>query len=769
MRVFRSAFAVFLISFFLTSSLSAQLPSTSLGKRPSASLGARPSASLGARPSVPLGARPSASLGARPSVPLGARPSASLGSRVDDLLARMTLEEKISRMRNHSPAIPRLGIPEYDWWNECLHGVARNGVATVFPQAIGLAATWDRELIRRIADAISTEARAKHHEDARNNKRGAYQGLTFWSPNINIFRDPRWGRGQETYGEDPFLTARIGVAFVRGLQGDDAKYLKTIATAKHFAVHSGPEATRHSFDARISKRDLYETYLPAFEALIREGGAWSVMGAYNRLAGVPCCANDFLLRKTLRDDWGFRGYVVTDCGAIWDMYTGHRTSANAAEASVLAVKAGADLTCGSEYDSLAQAVQQGLITEKEIDVSVRRLLEAQFRLGMFDPPELVPYAAIPFSENDSPEHDALARKAAQASIVLLKNAGNTLPLKKDISTVAVIGPYADNIDVLLGNYNGTPSHPVTLLQGIRNKMSDRSRVLYARGMDAPESGRPVSQASIDSAVAIAKQAEVVITVLGISPMLEGEELNVRIPGFKSGDRTTLNLPAGEEQLLRALHATGKPVVLVLTGGSALAVDWENANIPAIVDAWYPGQQGGNAVADVLFGDHNPSGRLPVTFYSALNDLPPFEQYGMAGRTYRYLGSKPLYPFGHGLSYTIFRYDGLEIGGYRIPASDTIHVSFRVTNTGRFDGDEVSQLYVRSLDPTPGSPAKSLKGFRRTFIKKGGQETVRIAVPVRELRVYDDEAAGCVVRPGRYEIQIGASSEDIRLTGNVEVY
>ena len=696
-------------------------------------------------------------------------PSISRGERIDDLLSRMTLEEKISRMRNHSPEIPRLGIPEYDWWNECLHGVARNGVATVFPQAIGLAATWDPELIRRVAEAISTEARAKHHEDARNNRRGAYQGLTFWSPNINIFRDPRWGRGQETYGEDPFLTARIGVAFVRGLQGDDPTYLKTIATAKHFAVHSGPEATRHSFDARISKRDLFETYLPAFEALIREGGAWSVMGAYNRLDGVPCCASDFLLKKTLRDAWGFRGYVVTDCGAIWDMYTGHHTSPNAAEASTLAVKAGADLTCGDEYDSLAQAVQQGLITEKEIDVSVRRLLEAQFQLGMFDPPELVPYASIPFSENDSPVHDVLARKAAQASIVLLKNSGSLLPLKKDIPRIAVVGPYADNIEVLLGNYNGTPSHPVTILQGIKNAVANGVTVLHAQGMEAPETGRPATQASIDSAVEIAKRSDIVIAVLGISPLLEGEEMSVNVPGFNGGDRTNLNLPAGEEQLLRALHATGVPVVLVLTGGSALAVDWEHANIPAIMAAWYPGQQGGNAVADALFGECNPSGRLPVTFYSALNELPPFEHYDMAGRTYRYFNSKPLYPFGHGLSYTSFLYDELEIGEYRIPADDTIHVSFRVANTGNFDGDEVSQLYVRSLDAPAGSPIKSLKGFRSSFIKKGGQETIRIAVPVRELRVYDDVLGAYVVRPGKYEIQIGASSEDIRLIGRVEVF
>ncbi len=687
--------------------------------------------------------------------------------RVDDLVTRMTIKEKVSQMQNHAKAIPRLGVAAYDWWSEALHGVARNGVATVFPQAIGMAATWDPALIQAEADVISTEARAKHHEAVRNNERGIYQGLTFWSPNVNIFRDPRWGRGQETYGEDPFLTSRIAVGFVRGLQGDDPRYLKVIATPKHFAVHSGPDPQRHMFDARTSRRDLYETYLPAFEACLTEAGAWSVMGAYNRYEGEACCASSLLLGRILRGSWKFPGYVVSDCGAINDMVEGHKIVANPMEASVLAVKAGCDLTCGNEYESLVEAVSRGLITEGTIDLSVRRLMEARFRLGMFDPPGSVRYAQIPYAENDTPEHSRLALTVAQESMVLLKNSGNTLPLKKDLKSIAVIGPNADALDVLLGNYNGTPSHPVTVLQGIRNHVSPDTKVLYARGCELVEGVSPKTDSTGD-ALALAQQADVIIAVMGISPALEGEEMSVNLKGFSGGDRTDIALPALQQSLLRALAGLGKPLVLVVMNGSAVAVPRDDQTVRAILEAWYPGQQGGNAVADVLFGDYNPAGRLPVTFYKSVSDLPSFDNYAMEGRTYRYFHGEPLYPFGFGMSYTRFEYTKVAVSKPVVRQSESIRVRATVKNAGGMAGDEVVQVYVRLLESPVSQPVRSLKGFQRAHFRKGETRTIEISLPVASLRRYDENADRYVVDPGTYELQVGASSSDIRKTITVRV-
>jgi beta-glucosidase len=835
----------------------------------------------------------------------------SFERRVDDLVHRMTLDEKIFQMQYQAPAIPRLGIPEYNWWNECLHGVARNGIATVFPQAIGMAATWDPELIHAEADVISTEARAKHHEDARNGKRGIYSGLTFWSPNINIFRDPRWGRGQETYGEDPCLTSRMGVEFIRGLQGDNPKFFKVVATPKHYAVHSGPESSRHSFDARTSPRDLYETYLPAFEAAISDGGAWSIMGAYNSFMGMPCCANDLLLKKILRDKWSFRGYVVSDCGAIRDIYKGHKIVQTPAEASALAVKTGCDLTCGDEYGSLFEAINTGLLEEEDIDRSVKRLMTARMKLGMFDPPESVPYASIPITQNDSPDHQALALLIAQKSLVLLKNDRKTLPFQKNIKSIAVIGPEAEESDVLLGNYNGTPSKPITVVDGIRLKVGPQVFVRSVRGCDlaenmftklppipeknlftsagnkrrpgllgsyypnkefagepryeqidtiidfdwqgsAPFDGFPQKDFSVrwtgflsvdhsgkyiigvtmddgarlflddsllvedweqtsartitkevdlkastlhtlkleyyqrggsacvslgwrqlemdpmNEAITAAKEADVVVMVLGLSPTLEGEEMKLQLKGFSGGDRTNLELPDTQRHLLEEVMKLKKPTAMVILNGSALSINWAKDNVPAILEAWYPGQAGGIAIADALFGDVNPGGKLPVTFYTSINDLPPFDDYSMAGRTYRYFQGKPLFPFGYGLSYTTFSYESIVLDKKIVTSLDTVHVQIKIRNVGTVDGDEVVQLYVK--DPREASirPLHSLKSFRRIHLHAGESQNVMLPFAVKDLRVYDEETEKLQILPGTYEIEVGNSSADIKLNGQIKV-
>jgi beta-glucosidase len=692
------------------------------------------------------------------SLPPYKDPSLPIERRVDDLIKRMTLEEKVSQMMNAAPAIKRLDIPEYDWWNEGLHGVARAGYATVFPQAIGLAAMWDTNLMFSVADVISTEARAKYNESVRRGERGRYKGLTFWSPNINIFRDPRWGRGQETYGEDPFLTSRMGVAFVKGLQGNDPRYLKVVATPKHYAVHSGPEPERHGFDAKAFERDLRETYLPAFRATVVEGQAASVMCAYNRTNGAPCCANKELLTNILRKEWNFGGYVVSDCGAITDIWKGHHFADSEASASALAVKAGTDLSCGREYASLIQAVKDGLMSEAEIDTALKRLLTARFRLGMFDPPEIVPYSRIPFSENDSPAHRELALKAARESIVLLKNENNTLPLKKDVQTIAIIGPNADTLEVLLGNYNGQPSKFVTPLAGIRSKVSPATKVLYSQGTD--KLGAPARTASPSGdktlradALDKARQADVVVMVMGISPLVEGEEMKVNLEGFRGGDRTDITLPKAQEDLLKEIKALGKPVVLVLMNGSALAVNWADKNIEAIIEAWYPGEEGGAGLADVLFGDYNPGGRLPVTFYKSVSQLPPFEDYSMRGRTYRYFKNDPLYPFGFGLSYTKFKYSNLRLSARSVQAGESVQVSAEVENVGGRAGDEVVELYVTDVLASVPVPIRSLKGINRIFLKPGEKRRVSFTLSPEQLSLIDDHGKR-VLEPGEFLVTIG---------------
>jgi beta-glucosidase len=690
-------------------------------------------------------------------------PDQPIADRVKDLVGRMTVEEKISQMVYNAPAIDRLGVPAYNWWNECLHGVARAGIATVFPQAIGLAATWNLDLIRQIATAIGDEGRAKHHEFVRQGQREIYQGLTFWTPNINIFRDPRWGRGQETYGEDPYLTAAVGVTFVKALQGDSPRYLKAAACAKHYAVHSGPEAERHRFNAIASERDMRDTYLPAFEALVREAQVESVMGAYNRTNGEACCASPTLLEKILRQEWGFQGHVVSDCWAIRDIYTTHGLVKTPEEAAAMAVKAGCDLNCGNTYPALVDAVKQGLIDEATITQAVERLFTTRFKLGMFDPAERVAYAQIPYAVNDCEAHKALALRAARESIVLLKNSDHFLPLEKTIKKIAVIGPNADWPPVLLGNYNGTPSSIVSPLDGIRAAVSPETTVTYARGCSITSS----DTSGFDEAVSLAREADVAILFIGLSQAVEGEEGQTEgLPeGERSqGDRTHIDLPGVQEDLLKAVHATGTPVVVVLINGSAVAVNWAAAHVPAIVEAWYPGQAGGTAIADVLFGDYNPSGRLPVTFYKSVDQLPAFTDYNMAGRTYRYMTEEPLYPFGYGLSYTRFLYDNLKIGF--VPGQDAVTVSAEITNIGGVAGDEVVQLYLRDLESSVTRPNLELKGFARVPLEPGASKTVTFELHVSLLSFYKDGAY--VVEPGQFEVLVGPSSADHRLRGSFRV-
>lgn len=824
-------------------------------------------------------------------------PSLSMEARVDDLVSRMTLDEKISQMMNQAPAIERLGIPEYNWWNEGLHGVARAGRATVFPQAIGLAATWDENLMHRVATAIGDEARAKHHEFVRRNKRFLYQGLTMWSPNINIFRDPRWGRGQETYGEDPFLTGRMGVQFIKGLQGDDSVYYKTIATVKHFAVHSGPEPERHVFDAQSSEKDFFETYVPQFEMGIREGKAYSVMCAYNRLNGEACCGSHGLLNELLRQQWQFNGYIVSDCEAITDIYAYHKIVPTPEEAAALAVKSGTDLECGKVFASLKTAVEKQLISEEEINTAVKRLFLARFKLGQFDPPHLVKYAQTPYEVVDNPVHRALALEATRKSIVLLKNENNTLPLKKDLKSIAVIGPNADQWLMLLGNYNGVPAKAVTPLEGIKEKIGSNTKVLFAQGCELADgmpmfytiparalftpsgtpglqveyfnnrewSGDPLFTATDsvldvnwrdqaprgdmdddnfsvrwtgllqpdqtgtyqfgfistcntrlyveDSLVAktvyhfrdeygdprlrksvpihleagkrykirieaaesyadaqvqlvwaapkpdlrqeaidIARQADAVVLCMGITPRMEGEEMDIAIAGFRGGDRTALELPRVQQQLIRDIHALGKPVVLVLLNGSALAINWEEQNIPAIMEAWYPGQAAGTAIADVLFGDYNPAGRLPVTFYKSAADLPAFDDYSMQGRTYRYFSGEPLYPFGYGLSYSTFQYDQLQADA-SIRAGDSLRVSVQVKNTGAMAGDEVVQVYLSDAKKVEGHPLRWLAGFTRIHLQPGEARTVNITIRPDAFAFYSADKKRTIV-PGTYLISVG---------------
>ncbi len=698
-------------------------------------------------------------------------PDLSITERVQDLVSRLTIEEKCGQMLHEAPAIERLGIPSYNWWNECLHGVARAGVATVFPQAIGLAAMWHEPFLYRIACTISDEARAKHHEFLREGDTNYYAGLTYWTPNINIFRDPRWGRGHETYGECPYLTSRLGVAFCKGLEGDDPTYLKLVATAKHYAVHSGPEGDRHSFNAKVSPKDLRETYLPAFHACVTEAGVHSIMGAYNRTNGEVCCGSKTLLQKILREEWGFEGYVVSDCWAIRDFHEHHKITAKPTESAAMAVKNGCDLNCGCIYEKLLEAIQEGLLDEAAIDTAVSRLMEARIRLGMFDPPESVPYAQIPYEINDCEEHRAMALEAARESIVLLKNDG-LLPLRKDIRSLAVIGPNAYSSYVLLGNYHGTPSETVTPLDGIRAAVSEGTKVWYAEGCDL--TGTRVTHCApsgrLSEAVSVAKRADAVVLCLGLDSRIEGEQGDT---GNESaaGDKMHLNLPGLQQQLLETVTAVGKPVILVIISGSALGVTWADTHCNAVMQAWYPGEEGGTAIADVLFGDYSPAGRLPVTFYKSIDDCPDFRDYSMANRTYRYFEGEPLYPFGYGLSYTRFDYANLRLSEARVAAADlaageAVTVSVDVTNAGTHAGDEVVQLYVTDTAASVTVPKRDLRGFRRIHLAVGETQTVTLPLPAKALSLID--AAGRrVLEPGTFVVTVGGSQPDARsvaLTG-----
>jgi beta-glucosidase len=690
-------------------------------------------------------------------------PDLPLETRVDDLIARLTVVEKAGQMLHASPAIPRLGLPAYNWWNEGLHGVARAGLATVFPQAIGLAAMWSATRLHEVATAISDEARAKHHEYLRQDDRGMYKGLTVWSPNINIFRDPRWGRGHETYGECPYLTARLAVAFCRGLQGDDPRYLKTVATPKHFAAHSGPEALRHGFDAVVSLKDLRETYLPAFHACITEARAQSIMSAYNRMNGEACSASATLLGRILRGEWGFGGFVVSDCGAIRDIHENHKLTRTLEESAALAVKNGCDLECGCTYERLPAAVEQGRLAESDLDRCLRRLFRARMQLGVFDPPARVPYAAIPYEVNDSALHRALARTSARESMVLLKNAAGTLPLAADLASIAVIGPNAYDHHVLVANYSGEPSQAVTPLEGIRAAVSGSTKVWYAQGcrrqgLDTDGLNR---SGNISEAVSVAQRADAVILCLGLSADIEGEEGDAG-SSHAAGDRTDLGLTGLQQRLLETIAALGKPTVLVVIAGSALDLSWahESASVGAILQAWYPGEEAGNALGDLLFGEASPAGRLPITFPRRLSDVPDFRSYAMKGRTYRYLDKAPLYPFGYGLSYTRFEYEEAKVSAVQVRAGDDVRVTAKVKNVGLRPSDEVVQLYLTDLEASCAVPHHSLRGFERIHLEPGQDREVAFDLGPRDLSLIDDRGQR-VLEPGRFRASIGGSQPDAR--------
>ncbi|HEY1788014.1 MAG TPA: glycoside hydrolase family 3 C-terminal domain-containing protein, partial [Verrucomicrobiae bacterium] len=703
-------------------------------------------------------------------------PAQPVDARTQDLISRMSLAERASQLMADAPALPRLGIPAYSYRNECAHGVADAGVATVFPQVIGMSATWDPALIQTEADAAATEARAKFNDYTRGHHGNTiiHHGLSFYAPNINIVRDPRWGRGQETFGEDPFLTSQMAVAFIDGMQGDNPKYMKTIACAKHFAVHSGPEPLRRSFNATPPESDLYNTYLVAFQAAVQQGHVGSIMGSYNALNGTPNCCNPFLLTDILRNQWGFDGFVVSDGGAIQNIWRFHKYVATPEEAAAVAVKAGCNLFSGTimtgRYPDrcfmvLGQMLKESLLTEQQIDGALARTLAARFKLGLFDPAEDVPWSNVGIDQNDTPEHRALALKVAEESIVLLKNNG-VLPIHRaGIKRIAVIGPNADAGKMLYGNYNGTSSQPVTILDGIKAAAGPDIEVTYAAGCPLAVKNDHSNQPAPDmtaNAVAAAKAADLVIYVGGLDSTLECEEHDVDYQGFLGGDRTRIELPAVQEDLLKALYATGKPVVVVNCTGSAIAMPWEAGHLPAIVQAWYPGEEGGKAVAEVLFGDVNPAARLPLTFYQSTADLPDFENYSMSNRTYRYFSGKPLYAFGYGLSYTTFKYSGAKLADATVSSDNTIHLSFTLKNAGRYDGDEVAQVYFHNLHSPAAEPKLVLCGFQRVHVARGGKASVTLDIPVKQFRYWDGTKKQFTVDSGKYELLIGAASDDIRL-------
>jgi beta-glucosidase len=838
------------------------------------------------------------------SKPAYLNPSLPAEQRAADLVGRMTLEEKGTQLLNQARAIPRLNVPAYDWWSESLHGVANVKGTTEFPEPIGLGATFDPAAIHQMAVAISTEGRIKYVQAVRaKGHSDIMEGLDFWAPNINIFRDPRWGRGQETYGEDPFLTGRMGVAFVTGMQGDDPHYYRTISTPKHFAVHSGPESTRHSADVTVSKHDEIDTYLPAFRATVTEAKADSVMCAYNSINGQPACANEFLLQDQLRGKWGFKGYVVSDCGAVIDIFNGHHFKPTQPQASAISLQRGMDNECGDfmakvnddhDYRPYLDAVKQGFLKESEIDVALNRLFTARMKLGLFDPPEMVPYTKIDEKLLNSDEHRALARKLANEAMVLLKNDG-VLPLKTSGIKIAVVGPLADQTKVLLGNYTGTPTHTVSVLEGLKEEFPEATinyvqgtqflskeaspvpsallttdgkpgvKANYSRldltasmdpkatppaslltrvepnidlssaplpieiagvkplavqwettltpsetsdynigmaangffrvsvdgkpiasdwqsssadpklgrvhleagkpvkleiGYGASETGNPearlvwakVNLKTSPESIAAAKAADVVVAVVGITSELEGEEMPVNEEGFKGGDRTSIDLPKPEQELLEAMAATRKPLVVVLTNGSALGMNWAQQHANAILEAWYPGEEGGTAVAQTLSGRNNPGGRLPVTFYKSVDQLPPFEDYSMKGRTYRYFSGTPLYPFGYGLSYTAFSYKGLTVPTTPVVAGSPVVAEVTVTNSGRRAGDEVAQLYL-TFPSVPGAPLRALRAFQRVHLEPGAAQKLRFELKDRDLSMVT-EAGDPIIAEGQYSISVG---------------
>ena len=668
-------------------------------------------------------------------------PLRPLQERVADLVGRLTVDEKIAQLVHDTPAIPRLGIPAYNWWNEALHGVARHGRATVFPQAIGLAATFDEALVREVATVIANEARAKFNAARELDNRGRYAGLTFWSPNINIFRDPRWGRGQETYGEDPFLTGRLGVAFVRGLQGDHPKILKTAACAKHFAVHSGPEGVRHEFDARPSPKDLHETYLPAFEVLVREARVEGVMSAYNRVYGEPASGSPLLLQDILRKQWGFAGYVVSDCWALVDFHAHHRVTKTGVESAAKALLAGVNLNCGDTYPSLRAALANKLVTEAQIDRALSTLLQTRFRLGLFDPS--TPYDGLLPDIVGSEAHARVARRAAAASLVLLKNAKATLPLSKKIKRLSLLGPYAADGYVLLGNYFGHSARLVTLVEGITSKIDAGATLEFRHAFLADRT----SPNPIDWTTRSAHKSDAIVVTLGLSGLIEGEE-GAAVASPHKGDRTTLDLPPNQLEYLRRLRRAGnKPIIAVVFGGSALALGEVAALSDAVLLGWYPGQEGGAAIADVLFGDVAPSGRLPLTFPNSVEELPAFEDYAMAGRGYRYAETKPLYPFGFGLSFTRVSYEKLELSARKIAAGSPIRATVTVRNPGSVSVEEVVQLYLTDVKASVRVPRASLVGFRRVRLSPGRAKTVVFEVPAAAMQVVADS--------GKRQLEAGA--------------
>ncbi|MCL2776200.1 MAG: glycoside hydrolase family 3 C-terminal domain-containing protein [Oscillospiraceae bacterium] len=692
-------------------------------------------------------------------------PALSVEQRAADLVSRLTLDEKIAQMLNSTPAIERLKIPPYDWWNECLHGVARTEYkVTVYPQAIAMAAGWDVNAIRQMGDYTSDEGRAIYNLSQAKGDYRIYHGLTYWTPNINIFRDPRWGRGQETYGEDPFLTSMMGKNFVEGLQGSDKTYLKAAGCAKHYAVHSGPEPLRHKFDVSVSNYDLWDTYLPAFKQLVTSKVA-GVMCAYNAFEGQPCCGSDKLMIDILRKDWGFQGYVTSDCGAIENFYQSHKTHPDAPSASADAVFHGTDVDCGREaYLGLKQAVQDGLIPENQIDVSLRRLFEIRFRLGMFDPADKAPFSRIDSTTLEAKTHKDLSLKMSRQAIVLLKNDG-TLPVKKEnLKKIAVLGPNINNPEVQLGNYNGFPSRIITPLDGLRDELGKQVQI-YADTVTGYYSETPSSFAATLKKI---KDVDLIIYVGGISPRIEGEEMRIKAPGFLGGDRTSILLPQVQTDLLKALKSTGKPVIFVMMTGSAIAVPWEAQNVNAIVNSWYDGEFAGKAIADVIFGNYNPSGRLPVTFYASDSDLPAFDDYHMTNRTYKYFTGKALYPFGYGLSYTQFAYSwGVQPKNEYTP-DETIECSLKVKNTGTRDGDEVAQVYIKYPQTGTVLPLKELRYFERKTIAKGAGEEIKVSIPVAQFAKWDESAGNLQIPRGVYSIFAGGSSEDEAVQSTFEI-